>query len=66
MTPNRAPSEDRLLAYAAGNLSPPEAVVVATHLALRPANDAVHIDTTGLSIATVVAQVLSIVSKPAA
>ena len=33
---------------------------------LRPANDAVHIDTTGLSIATVVAQVLSIVSKPAA
>lgn len=40
MTPNRAPSEDRLLAYAAGNLSPPEAVVVATHLALRPANDA--------------------------
>ncbi|MEG1453547.1 cadmium/peroxide/UV radiation responsive anti-sigma factor ChrR [Brevundimonas sp.] len=34
------PSEERLLAYAAGTLSPPEAVVVATHLALRPANDA--------------------------
>lgn len=33
------PSEERLLAYAAGSLSPPEAVVVATHLALRPAND---------------------------
>lgn len=40
MNPNRNPSEDRLLAYAAGTLSPPEAVVVATHLALRPANDA--------------------------
>lgn len=33
------PSEERLLAYAAGTLSPPEALVVATHLALRPAND---------------------------
>lgn len=33
------PSEERLLAYAAGTLSPPEAVVVAAHLALRPAND---------------------------
>jgi putative transcriptional regulator len=40
MNPNRNPSEGRLLAYAAGTLSPPEAVVVATHLALRPANDA--------------------------
>ncbi|RZJ18185.1 MAG: transcriptional regulator [Brevundimonas sp.] len=40
MNPNRNPSEDRLLAYAAGTLSPPEAVVVAAHLALRPANDA--------------------------
>lgn len=40
MTPNRNPSEERLLAYAAGTLSPPEAVVVAAHLALRPANDA--------------------------
>ncbi|WP_307366343.1 ChrR family anti-sigma-E factor [Brevundimonas sp. SORGH_AS_0993] len=29
-------SDDRLLAYAAGTLSPPEAVVVAAHLALRP------------------------------
>lgn len=29
------PSEERLLAYAAGTLSPPEAVVVATHLAMR-------------------------------
>ena len=36
MSPRRQPSEDRLLAYAAGTLSPPEAVVVATHLALRP------------------------------
>ena len=36
----RNPSEERLLAYAAGTLSPPEAVVVAAHLALRPANDA--------------------------
>jgi putative transcriptional regulator len=33
-------SEERLLAYAAGVLSPPEAVVVAAHLALRPTNDA--------------------------
>lgn len=40
MIPARNPSEDLLLAYAAGNLSPPEAVVVAAHLALRPANDA--------------------------
>lgn len=40
MTPARNPSEERLLAYAAGSLSPPEAVVIATHLALRPANDA--------------------------
>ena len=40
MNPNRNPSEERLLAYAAGSLSPPEAVVVAAHLALRPANDA--------------------------
>jgi putative transcriptional regulator len=31
-----SPSEERLLAYAAGALSPPEAVVVATHLAMRP------------------------------
>lgn len=36
MSPRRQPSEERLLAYAAGTLSPPEAVVVATHLALRP------------------------------
>ena len=40
MNPSRNPSEERLLAYAAGTLSPPEAVVVAAHLALRPANDA--------------------------
>ncbi|MBD7941020.1 cadmium/peroxide/UV radiation responsive anti-sigma factor ChrR [Brevundimonas guildfordensis] len=40
MNPARNPSEERLLAYAAGTLSPPEAVVVAAHLALRPANDA--------------------------
>lgn len=40
MNPQANPSEDRLLAYAAGTLSPPEAVVVAAHLALRPANDA--------------------------
>lgn len=36
MTLRHVPSEERLLAYAAGTLSPPEAVVVATHLALRP------------------------------
>ena len=36
MSPRRQPSEERLLAFAAGTLSPPEAVVVATHLALRP------------------------------
>lgn len=36
MSLRRQPSEERLLAYAAGTLSPPEAVVVATHLALRP------------------------------
>lgn len=29
-------SDERLLSWAAGTLSPPEAVVVATHLALRP------------------------------
>ncbi|WP_312145890.1 ChrR family anti-sigma-E factor [Brevundimonas sp.] len=40
MNPRRNPSEERLLAYAAGTLSPPEAVVIAAHLALRPANDA--------------------------
>jgi len=40
MNPNRNPSEQRLFAYAAGTLSPPEAVVIAAHLALRPANDA--------------------------
>lgn len=40
MNPKHNPSEERLLAYAAGSLSPPEAVVVAAHLALRPANDA--------------------------
>ncbi len=37
MTARLQPSEERLLAYAAGTLSPPESVVVATHLALRPA-----------------------------
>lgn len=36
MSLRRLPSEERLLAYAAGTLSAPEAVVVATHLALRP------------------------------
>lgn len=40
MNAHRNPSEERLLAYAAGTLSPPEAVVVAAHLALRPTNDA--------------------------
>lgn len=40
MNPNHNPTEERLLAYAVGSLSPPEAVVVAAHLALRPANDA--------------------------
>lgn len=40
MNPNRNPSEERLLAYAVGSLSPPEAVVVAAHLALRPENHA--------------------------
>jgi putative transcriptional regulator len=36
MTAPRQPSEERLLAYAAGALSPPESVVVATHLSMRP------------------------------
>lgn len=40
MTARHAPSEERLLAYAAGALSPPEAVVVATCLALRPTEKA--------------------------
>lgn len=40
MTARHAPSEERLLAYAAGTLSPPEAVVVATCLALRPTEKA--------------------------
>lgn len=34
--PRHTVSDERLLAYAAGGLSPPEAVVVATHLAFRP------------------------------
>ena len=40
MSTRHAVSDDRLIAYAAGTLSPPEAVVVATHLALRPDSDA--------------------------
>lgn len=36
MSARRHPSEERLLAFEAGTLSAPEAVVVATHLALRP------------------------------
>lgn len=36
MSARRQPSEERLLAFAAGTLSAPESVVVATHLALRP------------------------------
>lgn len=36
MSLRRQPSEERLLAYAAGTLSAPESIVVATHLALRP------------------------------
>lgn len=40
MTAAHMPSQDRLVSYAAGTLSPPEAVVVAAHLALSPANDA--------------------------
>lgn len=39
MTVRPAPSEDRLLAYAAGTLSPPEAVVVSACLAMRPELD---------------------------
>lgn len=39
MNARHNPSEERLLAYAAGTLSPPEAVVVATHLALRDESD---------------------------
>lgn len=38
MSARRQPSEERLLAFAAGTLSAPESVVVATHLALRPEN----------------------------
>ena len=37
MSLRRQPSEERLLAFAAGTLSFPEAVVVAAHLSLRPA-----------------------------
>lgn len=36
MSSRPSPSEERLLAYAAGTLSPPEAVVVSACLALRP------------------------------
>jgi putative transcriptional regulator len=36
MTPRPSPSEERLLAYAAGTLSQPEAVVVSACLSLRP------------------------------
>lgn len=35
-SPRHTVSDERLLAYAAGVLSPPEAVVVATHLSMRP------------------------------
>jgi putative transcriptional regulator len=40
MNARPSPSEERLLAYAAGTLSPPEAVVVSTCLAMRPDADA--------------------------
>lgn len=41
LAPQRhAPSDERLLAYAAGTLRAPEAVVVAAHLAMRPDSDA--------------------------
>lgn len=40
MTARPSPSEGRLLAYAAGTLSPPEAVVVAACLSMRPQEDA--------------------------
>jgi putative transcriptional regulator len=40
MNPRREPTEERLLAYAAGVLSEPESLVVAVHLALRPQNRA--------------------------
>lgn len=36
------PSEDRLIAYASGSLSPPEAVVLAAHVALNP-DTAAHV-----------------------
>ena len=36
MNARHTPSEERLLAYAAGTLSAPEAVVVAAHLSMRP------------------------------
>src|SRR5215469_1685664 len=36
MTPNFHPSEETLLAYAAGTLQQPQAVVVASHAALCP------------------------------
>lgn len=39
MTPARKPSENLYLSYANGTISAPEAVVVATHLAMQPAND---------------------------
>lgn len=39
MSAGPSPSEERLLAYAAGTLSPPEAVVVSACLALRPELD---------------------------
>lgn len=40
MTPKPMPSEELMMAYANGTISAPEAVVVATHLSMRPANDA--------------------------
>lgn len=40
MTPRHNPSEERLLAYASGALSPPEAVVVSAWLTMRPDADA--------------------------
>lgn len=40
MSIRHLPSEERLAAYASGALSPPEAVVVAAHLAMNPPTDA--------------------------
>ncbi len=69
MNPQRNPSEERLLAYAAGTLSPPEAVVMAAHLAMRVgrrtlSGGVAHVRVTPCSILPISAMSLLLSSQP--